>query len=192
MLHFFPPTVFFDVKAVGYLFSLVCQGSDGVASLYSLRNHGVWKIKDAANNRFIQPLGNAIWARILHRVKTEENLFRDVKSNEAVASSLQLLCWGTQRCFQASHQIICALCGLWVSPVTWETKNNTHTHDPSSETGMPECFLEPGMEEGQAPAGGTSAIQTSPKLTGVTFILTSSRLEKRTYYSPPPDGCLCN
>lgn len=128
MLHFFPPTVFFDVKAVGYLFSLVCQGSDGVASLYSLRNHGMWKIKDAANNRFIQPLGNAIWARILHRVKTEENLFRDVKSNEAVASSLQLLCWGTQRCFQASHQIICALCGLWVSPVTWgEKKQHTHT-----------------------------------------------------------------
>lgn len=191
MLHFFPPTVFFDVKAVGYLFSLVCQGSDGVASLYSLRNHGVWKIKDAANNRFIQPLGNAIWARILHRVKTEENLFRDVKSNEAVASSLQLLCWGTE---MFPSQPPDNLCSLWIvgQPCDMGRKKTTHTHDPSSETGMPKCFLEPGMEEGQAPAGGTSAIQTSPKLTGVTFILTSSRLEKRTYYSPPPDGCLCN
>lgn len=127
MLHFFPPTVFFDVKAVGYLFSLVCQGSDGVASLYSLRNHGVWKIKDAANNRFIQPLGNAIWARILHRVKTEENLFRDVKSNEAVASSLQLLCWGTE---MFPSQPPDNLCSLWIvgQPCDMGRKKTTHTH----------------------------------------------------------------
>lgn len=58
-------TVFFDVKAVRYLLSALEPGSDHVASLRCLRTHGVGEIKDAANNRLVQPLGNAVCVRVL-------------------------------------------------------------------------------------------------------------------------------